>query len=164
MVHFSDEESDKEDSLAKSLSHLCDKKMERSFRKLCRQNQSLKDVEFINYTPCTEAEVVQIYKTRVNKSKEEVIIDENVLDRKYSPFEVMFMLLLRLNQRFTLDEVRELENHHQVPLTKTHQDGSNNQWMSIMACQKLIKDWKKHRTKEFPIISDEELQKLDRLA
>ena len=164
MVHFSDEESDQEDSLAKSLSHICDKKMERSFRKLCRQNQSLKDVEFINYTPCTEAEVVQIYKTRVNKSKEEVIIDENVLDRKYTPFEVMFMLLLRLNQRFTLDEVRVLESHHQVPLTQTHQDGSNNKWMSIMACQKLIKDWKKHRTKEFPIVSDEELQKLDRLA
>ena len=164
MVHFSDGESDDEDSLAKSLSHICDKKMERSFRKLCRQNQSLKGVEFVNYTPCTEAEVVQIYKTRVNKSKEEVIIDENVLDRKYSPFEVMFMLLLRLNQRFTLDEVRELESHHQVPLTQTHQDGSNNKWMSIMACQKLIKDWKKHRTKEFPIVSDEELQKLDRLA
>ena len=146
------------------MSHICDKKLEKTYRKLCKQNQSLKGVEFVNYTPCTEAEIVQIYKTRVSKVKEEVIIDENVLERKYTPFETMFMLLLRLNQRFTLDEVRILESHHQVPLTQTHQDGTNNKWMSIMACQKLIKDWKKHRTKEFPIVTDDELQRLDRLA
>ena len=108
--------------------------------------------------------MVQIYKTRVSKVKEEVIIDEGVLERKYTPHEVMLMLLLRLSQRFTLEECKYLESHHQAPLVDLHQDGAEGKWHSIMSCQKLIKSWKKNRTKDFPIMSDEELSQLERVS
>ena len=144
--------------------HFLNRKEERKFRSLCKQSRALTGIEFANFTPCSESDVVHIYKTRVNKIKEKVIIDEGVLEKKYSPYEVMIMTLLRLSQRFTLEEAKYLEDHHQTPLVDTHQDGAQGKWHSIMSCQKLIKAWKKHRTKEFPIVSDEELSHLDRVS
>ena len=163
MIDFCDDDGI-EDSLAKGLPHFVNQKDEKKFRSLYKQSRALAGIEFVNFTPCSESDVAHIYKTRVNKIKENVKIDEGVLEKKYSPYEVMIMTLLRLSQRFTLEEAKYLEDHHQAPLVDIHQDGAHGKWHSIMSCQKLIKAWKKHRTKEFPIVSDEELSHLDRVS
>ena len=154
---------EKEVPLAVQIPHIVNSKQEKQFRNLSRYNQTLNEVELINYTPCTLSDVVQIYRTKVSK-KEQTIIDPGVLEKKYSPYEVMFMLLLRLSQRFTPDEVKYLEEQHQVPLLATHQDGAKGKWMSIMSCQKLIKAWKKNRTDKHPIMTDQQINELDRVA
>lgn len=131
---------------------------------MCKENCVLPGIEFVNFTPCSESDVVYLYKTRVNKIKEKTIIDEGILDKKYTPHEVMLMLLLRLSQRFTLEESKYLESHHQAPLVDIHQDGAEGKWHSIISCQKLIKAWKKNRTKDFPIMSDDELKQLEKVS
>ena len=122
---------------------------------------------FVNDQPLNHEELVELYvnKSRRKEPKEEVILDPGVVDREYSPFELMFSYLMRLNLRFRPSEIKYLEQQTNVPVCLFNKDGGSRQrWLSISQCQKLIKAWRKTRNKNQPIMKDEELTKLESLA
>ena len=58
-----------------------------------------------------------------------------------------------------------LEKESNTPVTLFDQDGGSKQrWLSISQCQRLIKAWRNTRTPENPIVTDEQLVKLEKLA
>ena len=122
---------------------------------------------FVNDKPLNHEELVELYvnKSRRKEPKEEVILDPGVVEREYSPFELMFSYLMRLNLRFRPEEIEYLEKETNVPVCLFNKDGGNRQrWLSISQCQKLIKAWRKTRNKNKPIMSEAELTKLENLA
>ena len=95
-----------------------------------------------------------------------MIIDEGVLDKQYSPYELMFSYLMRLNMRFTPAEIFYLEKETNLPVTLFNKDGGSerSRWLSISQVQKLIKSWRRARSENSPIVKDDELLKLEELA
>ena len=126
------------------------------------------DINFVNHEPLTEKGVFELYAAKTKRTfekKEEVLIDEGVLEANYTPYQLMFALLMRLNMRFTHEEVEYLEKQSNVPVLLFEKDGGKNQrWLTISQCQQMIKNWRRLRSKEHPIVSDEELLELEQLS
>ena len=130
-------------------------------------NDEYCDKMFVNSDPVNHDELVELYvnKTKKGQPKDNVIIDPGVLEKVYEPYELMFAYLMRLNLRWSKEEVEFLEKESNTPVTLFDQDGGSKQrWLSISQCQRLIKAWRNTRTPENPIVSDEQLVKLEQLA
>ena len=122
---------------------------------------------FVNTEPVNQDKLVELYtnKAKRGQPKDNVIIDPGVLEKVYEPYELMFAYLMRLNLRWTKEEVEFLEKESNTPVTLFNQDGGSKQrWLSISQCQRLIKAWRKTRTPDNPIVTDEQLEKLEKLA
>ena len=122
---------------------------------------------FVNKNPLSSSDLTELYmsKTQRKEPKEEVIIDPGVMELEYSPYELMFSYLMRLNLRFRPSEIEYLQNQTNIPVCLFDKDGGDRQrWLSISQCQKLIKAWRKTRNENCPIMTDEELLKLEDLS
>ena len=130
-------------------------------------NETYLDSMFVNKEPLSSSDMVELYvsKSQRKEPKEEVIIDDGVLELEYTPYELMFSYLMRLNLRFRPVEIEYLQAQTNVPVCLFDKDGGDRQrWLSISQCQKLIKAWRKTRTESSPIMTDEELLKLEDLS
>ena len=69
------------------------------------------DKMFVNSDPVNHEELVELYvnKTKKGQPKDNVIIDPGVLEKVYEPYELMFAYLMRLNLRWSKEEVEFLE-------------------------------------------------------
>ena len=122
---------------------------------------------FVNKEPLSSEALTELYVSKTKqRPRDEVIIDKGVLEKQYSPYELMFSYLMRLNMRFTPAECTYLENETNLPVTLFNKDGGSerSRWLSISQVQKLIKSWRKTRSENSPIVEDDELLRLEDLA
>ena len=89
-------------------------------------------------------------------------MDPEVFSVSFSPYELMIRFLFRISYRFTQNEISYLEEHTQAPVCLFSQDGKNQKWLTLTKCRQLVKQWKKFRTPDNPICSDQELDNLEK--
>ena len=113
---------------------------------------------------CNLAEIepysVEFYYTKRSKN-EPVKIEEGALNQKFTKYELLLAVIMRLGSRWLPSEVKYLEEKCKVPVLMQNEDGVDGRYRSISQVQNLIKQW---RNQDVTGITKSELESLGNLT